>query len=71
MTVDTIKKTAPQRPYTQFASPETNGASALQPHQQSIISNCCAGGWQQIDIQDLDCEKLLEIMDYWWKNQGF
>ena len=38
--------------------------------EAKLIDNCCRGGEYQIKVNDLDSEKLLEIMDYWWKNVG-
>ena len=38
--------------------------------EAKLIDNCCRGGEHQIKVNALDSEKLLEIMDYWWKNDG-
>lgn len=35
-----------------------------------IISNCYKGGEHTINVNDLSSEKLMELMDYWWKNEG-
>ncbi len=35
-----------------------------------IISNCYKGGEHTINVNDLSSDKLMELMDYWWKNEG-
>jgi hypothetical protein len=36
-----------------------------------LIDRNCQGGEAATIINDLSAQKLLEVMDYWWKNNGF
>jgi hypothetical protein len=45
--------------------------SAVTPLVAKLIDRNCKGGEAATIINDLSAEKLLEVMDYWWKNNGF
>ncbi len=51
------------------SNPEQN--SPVAPLVAKLIDRNCQGGEAATIINDLSAEKLLEVMDYWWKNNGF
>lgn len=44
---------------------------AVTPLVAKLIDRNCQGGEAATIINDLSAQKLLEVMDYWWKNNGF
>lgn len=45
--------------------------SSVTPLVAKLIDRNCQGGEAATIINDLSAQKLLEVMDYWWKNNGF